>query len=532
MFGEKDNREKSNHNGQAKGRIIQMEETKYPEQLVSPYTIGVDFGTCNSTAAVYKRGNVELLTIYGDVIMPSVLTFQEGKEPLIGAPAKRSALLYPERTVSSIKMDLGNPEWKFDHAGKTYTPADIVSLLLGHLREGVQSQTDVDLEGTPKRVVLCVPANFEANKREELLLAAEQMLGLEVRLLEEPVAAAIAYAAERDADTKILVYDLGGGTFDVCILQVKASADPDLANHFQVLGKGGRSKLGGNDFDRRLMEILAEIIKEDSGIDILDLEKDQGISAKKLKAALQKVKDLAEKIKIELSEAETVVLDEPAIIRDEAGKDYGLKEATITREDFEKATTDLLLETKTEVEKTLKEAGLELDEIDRIILVGGSTHMFMVKKMIKTMFGKEPWSDIDPTTIVARGAAIYGAGGILEQNRTSHFLGIELLNRRFGKLIEKNTLLPAKVEKIYQTAEMDPDAVRISIYQASDSAGFVTDKLCTFLGEFFLVIPEDKRDQKFRNVKVDMEMTDENLLKVRAELEDESGVFHEADIRK
>ncbi len=212
-----------------------MEDTKYPEQRVSPYTLGIDFGTCNCTVAVYKRGEVEFLKIDGETIIPSVVTFREGKGPLIGTQAKRSALLYPERTVSSIKMELGNTDWKFDHAEKNYSATDIAAMIMGYLREGVQSQPEVALEGSVKRAVLCVPANFEANKREELLQAARDMVGLEVRLLEEPVAAAIAYAAERDADVNILVYDLGGGTFDVSILNVKASADADVANHFQVL---------------------------------------------------------------------------------------------------------------------------------------------------------------------------------------------------------------------------------------------------------------------------------------------------------
>lgn len=509
-----------------------MEEKKYPEQRVSPYTLGIDFGTCNSTIAVYKRGEVELLKIEGEIIVPSVVTFQDGKSPLIGTRAKRSALLYPERTISSVKMDLGNPEWKFTHADKEYSPTDIAALILGYLREGAQEQTDVNLEGSIKRAVLCVPANFEANKREKLLRAARDMVGLEVRLLEEPVAAAIAYALDKDADTRILVYDLEGGTFDVCILDVKASTDPDIANRFQVIGKGGISRLGGDNFDRILMERFGEKIKKESNVDVFDLQKDQGVSIKKLKAAQQKLKELAEKAKIELSEAESTTLDEPSIIKDEAGKEYGLKEEKITREEFKEATQDLLLQTREKVEQTLKEAGLDLDEIDRIILVGGSTKMFMVKDMIRDMFGKDPWSEKDPTTIVACGAALYGAGGILEQNRTSHFLGVELLNRRFGKLIDKNSLLPARAEKVYQTVDVDPEAVRISIFQAQEAGEYTTDKTATFLGEFFLVIPEDKRGKEFRNVRVKMEMTEENLLKVRAELEDEGGVFHEVDIRK
>jgi len=507
-----------------------MENEKYPEQRVSPYTLGIDFGTCNSTVAIYKKGAAEFLKIEGGEIVPSVVTFRSGKGPLIGAQAKRSALLYPERTVSSIKMELGNSEWKFTHADKDYSPTDITALILSYLREGSQEQTDVDLEGTVKRAILCVPANFEANKREELIRAAKDMVGLEITLLEEPVAAAIAYALNRDSDTTILVYDLGGGTFDVSILQVKASADSDVANHFDVLAKGGISKLGGDDFDRRLMDRFAEKIKKDSGIDVLDLKKDQGMSIKKLKGAQQKLKELAEKAKIELSEAESTTVDQPSIIKDEAGKEYGLKEEKITREDFMVATQALLLQTKEKVEETLKEAGKGLDEIDRIILAGGSTRMFMVKDMIKEMFGKEPWSNIDPTTIVAFGAALYGAGGIVEQNRTSHFLGVELLNQRFGKLIDKNTDLPAREEKVYQTVEVDPEAVRVSIYQSLDPVEFTTDG--TFLGEFFLVIPEDKKGQEYRNVKVSMEMTEENLLKVRAELEDENGVFHEVAIKK
>lgn len=509
-------------------------EQSFPEQKVSPYTLGIDFGTSNCTVAVYKRKQVEFLKIDGSEIVPSVVTFRDGKGPLIGRQAKNSVLVYPDKTIQSIKMELGNDKWKFSQEDKEYTPADIAALILGYLREGVQTQTDVDLEGTVKRAVLCVPANFEDHKRKDLQRAAQEMVGLEIRLLEEPVAAAIAWGFQKDTDVKILVYDLGGGTFDVCVLQVRSSSSPDIADRFEVLAKGGIAKLGGDDFDRRLMARFAARIQEESGIDILDLEKDQGVSQKKLKTAQQTLKELAENAKIELAELETAVVDKPGIIKDESGKEFGLAEAKITREEFLELTRDLFEQTREQVVATLKEANLGLDEIDRIILVGGSTRMHGVKDMVKTMFGKEPYSDIDPRTIVARGAAVYGSGGIHEQNRTSHYLGVELLNQRFGKLIDKNTPLPAVMPepKVYQAVDMDPEAIRITIIQSMKEIEYVTDEAAACLGEFYLVIPEDKRKQTYRNVRIMMEVTAENLLKVRAELEDESGVFHEVEIKK
>jgi molecular chaperone DnaK (HSP70) len=507
-------------------------EEKFPEQRISPYILGIDFGTSNCTVAIYKKGRVEFLKIEGREIVPSVVTFGIGKNPLVGEQAKRSVMIYPDKTILSIKRELGNQEWKYSENGKDYSPTDICALILGYLCDGSQKQTDVDLEGTVKRAILCHPANFESNKCEELKRAAEEMIGLEVRLLEEPVAAAIACAAHRVTDTKILVYDLGGGTFDVCILHAQCSADPDMAKQFKVLGKGGIAKLGGDDFDARLMKRFAEKIKDESGIDVFDLERDQGVSQKKLKTAQQKLKDLAERVKIELAVAETAEVNEPSIIQDEAGKEYGLKEEKVTREEFLDASKDLLEETRREVEKTLKEADLTADEIDRIILVGGSTLMCGVKEIIKDMFGKEPYSDIDPRTIVAHGAAIYGAGGIVEYTRSSHFLGVELLNQRFGRLIDKNVPLPAKAKKVYQAADVDPEAVRITVMQSMKEIEYVTDEGATCLGEFHLVIPEEKRKKDYRNIVVTMEITEENLLRVSAELEDENEVSHKVEIKK
>lgn len=507
-------------------------EEKFPEQRISPHLLGIDFGTSNCTVAVYKKGRAEFLKIEGHEIVPSVVTFGIGKSPLVGEQAKRSAMLYPDKTILSIKRELGNREWKYGNDDKEYSPTDIAALILGYLCEGAQKQTDIDLEGTVKRAILCHPANFESNKCEELKRAAEEMVGLEVRLLEEPVAAAIAYASHRVTDTRILVYDLGGGTFDVCILHVQCSADPDVAKQFRVLAKGAIEKLGGDDFDERLMRRFAEKIEQESHIDVFDLEKDQGVSRKKLKAAQQKLKELAERVKIELSVAETAEVDETSIIQDEAGREYGLKDEKVSRQEFMDATGDLLQKTREEVEKALNEAGLGVDDIDRIILVGGSTLMHGVKEMVKEMFGKEPYADIDPRTIVAHGAAIYGAGGIIESSRTSHYLGVELLNQRFGKLIDKNVMLPAVMDKTYQAAEMDPESIRITIIQSMKEIEYTTDEAATCLGEFYLVIPEDQRRKDYRDVKITMQITEENLLKVRAELKDENGIAHEVEIRK
>jgi len=204
----------------------------------------------------------------------------------------------------------------------------------------------------------------------------------------------------------------------------------------------------------------------------------------------------------------------------------------VSRQEFKDATGGLLEKTGEEVQRTLNEAGLGADDIDRIILVGGSTLMYGVKEMVHEMFGKEPYADIDPRTIVAHGAAIYGAGGIIESTRTSHYLGIELLNRRFGKLIDKNVMLPAVQEKTYQAAEMDPETIRITVIQSMKEIEYITDEAATCLGEFYLVIPDDQRKKEYRDVKITMQITEENLLKVRAELEDVNGISHEVEIRK
>jgi len=495
--------------------------------------VGIDLGTTNSVIAYWDRDRPRVYKPYHDsFLLPSVVFRELDGGWVVGRVAQRNRALHPSRVFRSLKRHMWDPEFRATVDGVEYTPAQLSAQILKKLQEIAQTAVPTS---HIVRAAVSVPYGFKHFERSQTLQAA-QYANLcpqdATHLINEPTAAALAYGLDRSLAEKpetVLVFDLGGGTFDITIFQVYQEAQTLVV---EVLGVGGDPELGGDDFDGKLMEQFAERIKQAAGLDVLDLAKDQGVSVQKLRAAQQTLKELAERAKIELSEAASVTVHEPSIIHDEAGREYGLTDEKITREEFLQATHDLLLATRQPVEEALKEAGLGVEDIDRIILAGGSTRMAGVKEMVREMFGKEPWSDIDPTTLVARGAALYGAGGILEQNRTSHFLGVELLNQRFGKLIEKNAPLPAQTAKVYQTVEVDPEAIRIAVFQSPEAIDYTTDRAATCLGEFFLVIPEDKRQKAFRNVRVGMEMTPENLLKIRAELEDEAGVCEAVEIRK
>jgi molecular chaperone DnaK len=374
----------------------------------SPYILGIDLGTSNSAIAVYEKGEAKILPVNGDKTCPSVVNMRENGEIIVGRQARSRLMIDPDNTVASIKREIGSAWTKeFTGApGKTYTPTDISAEILSKLVSGAEGGGVVDLRGTPRFAVICIPANFDdAQKtatREAGILANLEVL----ELLEEPVAAAIAYAMDRDRDQTILVYDLGGGTFDVSILQVK-SAGGEPAK-FDVLAKEGVRKLGGDDFDYALMEIANAQFTSDSGVDILDLKKDQGISAKLLREAQQKLKDATETAKRELTETLNAQITIPNLIKDEAGNVHNL-DMEITRDNFNDAVRPLIEQSREAIERALGAAKLGIDDISRIILVGGSTRVPLVKQMLGDMFGKEPYSDTDPDTAVARGAAIYGA---------------------------------------------------------------------------------------------------------------------------
>lgn len=500
----------------------------------SPYVFGVDLGTSNSAVAIFKEGRVEVLPIEGTKMMPSVISVLQNGEILVGYKAKNRAIMQPENTVASIKRLIGDDKWKktFEALpGKEYTPVDISTMILAEMIAKVQQNEGIDLKGTPRYAVICIPANFDNAKREATKKAAE-LANLEVLyLLEEPVAAAYAYALEKERDQTILIYDLGGGTFDVTILKIDSTQSKE--KQFKVLAKEGVPLLGGDDFDQKLMEIVARKLQETSGLDILDLKKDQGINERSLREAQQKLKEAVMQAKHELSETMNTSISVPNLIKDESGKPHNI-DMEVTREQFNDAIRDLILQSKEAVRKSLEAAKLTIKEIDRIILIGGSTRVPLVRERIMEMFGKEPYGDIDPDTAVARGAAIYGAtlnapvrrdeADILDivmkiEDKVSHHLGIEVSGGKFSALIKKGTDIPNETPvaetKEYTTPRDNMTELAIRVYQSLEEVEFVSSKDVVCIGEFFLTgIPPKPRGQE--RITVTFEINQQNILHVKA----------------
>lgn len=515
---------------------------------ISPYVVGIDLGTSNSVASVYKRGKAEILEISGHEVNPSVVNYREDGSVIVGAQAKRKIILDPNNSVVSIKRHMGEPGFKISCRDKEFAPEDVSAQILDFIKNGAQNQEKIPIEGTMKYAIICIPANFDNNKREATKKAGE-LAGLEVlRLLEEPVAAAMAYGVGNDRDQKILIYDLGGGTFDVSILDVKSSADKSEEPKFTVLAKEGIPELGGDDFDIALMKIINEHFQNESKIDLLDEKKDQGISKKKLRAARQVLKEKAERAKMDLSEMEVTNIDAPNIVKGEDGTQHHLS-MELTKQQFEEAITDMVKQTEIAIQKALENAKIEKDDIDRIILVGGSTKIPLIKKIVTEMMDMEPYADVNPDTVVAQGAAILGsslalpddnveekteedtAGSIMEDNKTSHFLGIEIKGGRFNVLIDKGIEIPAQATKTYVNSTDNMTSMRITIFQFPDTAEFVSDEGGVCLGEFFLngITPAKAGDIQ---VEIQFDINKEGILKVTAECKDGSGVMKELEIKR
>lgn len=486
----------------------------------SPYIVGIDLGTSNSAIAVSIQGRVQVVPIYGDKILPSVFSVRSG-EVIIGKQARNRSMVDPDNTVASIKREMGGI-WKKEFEslpGKVYTPTSISSEILAELVKGATEAESIELRGTPTAAVICVPANFNDAQKQATLEAAK-LANLEVRhLLEEPVAAAIAYGLERERKQTILVYDLGGGTFDVSILQVDSTQSDDPK--FEILAKEGVAKLGGDDFDFKILAMAAENFQETSGIDILALDKDQGINKSSLRLAQQKLKIASETAKWELSEAVTAKIDLLNLIQDESGELHSLM-WEITREEFDNAIRTLLEESIEAVNTALVNAELHVEDVDRIILVGGSTRIPLVKAMIAEVFGKEPYSDTDPDTVVARGAAIYAANldRVTISNIVTHYLGIEIRGERFSVQIDKGIKIPLdqplSATKTYITSEDNQTQIAIRVYQSDQLAEFVRGEggiIC--IGEFFLsgIPPKPQGEEK---CEVTFEIDQQNLLSVKA----------------
>ncbi len=506
-------------------------------EKASSYVLGIDLGTTNCAAGIYKTGKTEIININGTKTMPSVMSVLKDGEILVGSQAKSRSIIAPESTVSSIKRHIAT-DWtkEFEEIpGKVFTPVEVSAEILLKLIDGILQNETFDLGGTPKYAVICVPANFNDAQKKATQMAGE-LANLELlTLLEEPIAAAYAYAIEKDRVQTVLVYDLGGGTFDVSILEVDSSGSAN--KQFKVLAKEGIQELGGDDFDQTIMERVAGEFAKASNIDIFDQDKDQGISSKKIREAQQKLLEAVVAAKHELSEATKTSIDIPNFIQDETGQPHHIDNFEITREQFNEEIRGLILQTKDSVEKALSAAKLEIEDIDRIILVGGSSKIPLVKEMLHEMFGKEPYSDTDPDTAIARGAAILGATMMLPDselerpeedtpdfvidtdNIVTHNLGIEVVGGKFNCLIPKDTEIPAEVpvtvNKDYVTPHDNVTELAISVFQSSEDVEYVSSDSAKCIGGFFLKgIPPKPQGEE--SINVEFEIDSQNLLKVKA----------------
>ena len=510
-------------------------------EKISPYVLGIDLGTSTSIAAVYRRGAPEVIDVFGQRTTPSVVNYQQEGDPMVGLQAKRRALIDPDRTVVSIKRHMGDRDYNREINEQAIRPEDVSALILEHLKNGAQEKED--LNGSIRHAIITIPANFNNNQREATLEAGE-LAGLDVlRLVEEPVAAAIAYGFGYERDQTILVYDLGGGTFDVCILKVDSSADEKAS--FSVLGKAGIPELGGDDFDFALMKMLVANLTEQGGPDILDMQKDQGVSKKKLRTAAQILKEKAEEAKIELSEADTAFVDAPALIKDENGQEYHLS-LEISRDQFEEAIKPLIQQSGECIKQALSEAQLEADDVDRIILVGGSTRVPCIRSLVTEIFDKEPYGDIDAATAVAQGAAIIGAtfdlpgereegdvvDAINETNTTSHFLGIETFGQKFSAVLEKGKEIPCSDSKQYTTSQDNQPELRISVFQFPAETERIDMDMpgAACLGEFHLGPLADAPKGQLQ-IDVTFEFNENGVLKVSATGTGNEGISKELEVR-
>ena len=425
--------------------------------------IGIDLGTTNSCVAVMEGGQpVVIPNAEGNRTTPSIVGFAKDGERLVGQIAKRQAVTNPARTVISIKREMGTNH-KVDIDGKGYTPQDISAMVLAKMKETAEAY----LGETVTQAVITVPAYFNDSQRQATKDAG-RIAGLEVlRIINEPTAASLAYGLDKDSNQKILVYDLGGGTFDVSILDIGDGV-------FEVLSTNGNTRLGGDDFDDRLINYVAEQFQRENGI---DLRKDL--------TAAQRLKQECEKAKIELSGTTTVNINLPFITADATGPKH--LDVTITRAKFEELTADLVQATITPMEKALKDAGLSYNEISKVILVGGSTRIPAVQAAVKKVTGKEPFKGINPDECVALGAAIQGGvlGGevkdVLLLDVTPLSLGLETEGHIFTRLIDRNTTIPTSKSQVFSTAADGQTSVEINVLQGERQMAYDNKSLGRFM---------------------------------------------------
>ena len=410
-------------------------------------TIGIDLGTTNSCVAVIEGGEpVVIANAEGARTTPSVVAFSKDGERMVGQVAKRQAITNPDRTVASIKREMGTAH-KVTIDGKSYTPQEISAMILQKLK----SDAEAYLGETVTQAVITVPAYFTDAQRQATKDAGK-IAGLDVkRIINEPTAAALSYGVDKEKDQKVMVYDLGGGTFDVSIIEMGDGVQ-------EVLATAGNNRLGGDDFDKRIIDWMVASFKTETGI---DLSQD--------KVAMQRLKEAAEKSKIELSGVTTSNINLPFITADQTGPKH--LDLTLTRAKFDELTSDLVEATMGPVRSALQDSGLQIGQIDKVLMVGGSSRIPAVQDAVKKLIGKEPFKGINPDECVAIGAAIQAGvlggevEGLLLLDVTPLSLGVETMGGVMTKIIDRNTTIPTEKSQIFSTAADNQTQVEINVLQ-------------------------------------------------------------------
>ena len=427
-------------------------------------TIGIDLGTTNSCVAVIEGGEPVVITnAEGARTTPSVVAFSKDGERMVGEVAKRQAVTNPDRTISSIKRDMGTTR-KVTIDGKSYTPQEISSMILAKLKADAEAY----LGETVTQAVITVPAYFTDAQRQATKDAG-RIAGLDVkRIINEPTAAALSYGVDKENDQKVLVYDLGGGTFDVSIIEMGDGVQ-------EVLATAGNNRLGGDDFDKRIIDWMVQSFRTETGI---DLSSD--------KMAMQRLKEAAEKAKIELSGVTSSSINLPFITADQTGPKH--LDLTLTRAKFNELTSDLVEATMGPVRSALSDSGLQIGQIDKVLMVGGSSRIPAVQEAVQKLIGKEPFKGINPDECVAIGASIQAGvlggevDGLLLLDVTPLSLGVETMGGVMTTIIDRNTTIPTKKSQVFSTAADNQTQVEINVLQGERQ--FARDN--TSLGIFIL----------------------------------------------
>ncbi|MBE6793262.1 MAG: molecular chaperone DnaK [Ruminococcaceae bacterium] len=409
--------------------------------------IGIDLGTTNSCVSVIEGGEAVVVpNAEGARTTPSVVAFKKDGERIVGRVAKQQAVSNPDRTISSIKRQMGS-SYKVDIDGKAYTPQEISAMILTKLKQDAESY----LGDTVTEAVITVPAYFTDAQRQATKDAGK-IAGLEVkRIINEPTAAALAYGIDKESDQKIMVYDLGGGTFDVSVIEMGDGVQ-------EVLATAGNNRLGGDDFDQKIVNWMVAGFKADTG---LDLSQD--------KMALQRLREAAEKAKIELSGMTTSTINLPFITMDATGPKH--LDMTLTRAKFNELTADLVEATMGPVRQALSDSGLSISQIDKVLMVGGSSRIPAVQEAVQKVLGKEPFKGINPDECVAMGAALQAGvlggevKGLLLLDVTPLSLGVETMGGVMTRVIERNTTIPTKKSQIFSTAADNQPSVDVHVLQ-------------------------------------------------------------------